>query len=212
VIDLFNYAKRDRYLVSDEAWVEDRTYHIGEISQTTGLRKCFVNGNIVWLDPSQGHDFLNSKMPKQTEINLAKSAKSARADGTINLNGNIKTEAAKYLKYMKNSWNKNPAKVRHLHDVKVKLNSFSNFHFYHGKNGKPRTKKEIAERAACLPYVRDILERSGKPADHRVNPKTKEESYTIVGNANINNKKQEIAVVITKQPNGYFYLSTFQLR
>lgn len=193
------------------AWVEDRTkYQIGDISKTTGLKKCFVNGNIVWLDPKQNNDFLQSKMTKKDTRRLAESAKPARSDGKLNNTGNPIKDARNYLNYMKTTWNKNPVQVRHLHNVFVTLNKKSSEHLFYS-HGQRRPVSQIKERSECLPYVKDILSRSGKPADHTINNKG-EESYTFVGNAVINNKKRNILVVISKDKGHYYYLSVFKIK
>ena len=67
------------------------------------------------------------------------------------------------------------------------------------------------ERAECLPYVRDILERTGKPAEHLISGGN--ESYSVIGKANINGTEQGIKVIISKHTDGrYFYLSVFSLK
>ena len=206
--DLFAYAKRDRYAnITEDA----KHYKIGEISTKTGLQKCLVNGNIVWLLPNQQSDFLQTRMQKSDAKVLASSAKLARADGYISFKGNIKNAAKNYLNHMKISWNKNPIKIKYLNNAFVVLNNFSIHHFFYSKNNKPRPITEIKERAECLPYVKDILERSGKPVDHTINNKG-EESYTFIGKAKINNNIKKILVVISKEPKGFFYLSTFNLK
>lgn len=83
-------------------------------------------------------------------------------------------------------------------------------HLFYTK-GKKRSVHEILERAECLPYIRDILERTGKPAEHLI---TKgKESYSIIGKANINGTEQGIKIIISKHTDGrYFYLSVFCLK
>lgn len=191
--------------------IEDaKRYKIGEISTRTGLQKCLVNGNIVWLLPNQKSNFNQGKLNKADTILLAKSAKKARADGYLKNTGNVKQDATQYLNYMKSTWNKNPVKARYLNNAKVRLNNMSYKHLFESK-GKLRSLKEVKQRAECLPYVRDILERSGKPSDHII--KNGKESYTIVGKAIVNNKQREIQVVISRdQKSRYFYLSVFKLK
>lgn len=206
--DLFAYAKRDRYAnITEDA----KHYKIGEISTKTGLQKCLVNGNIVWLLPNQQSNFLQTRMQKSDAKVLASSAKLARADGYISFKGNIKNDAKRYLNYMQTTWTKNPVKARYLNNAEVRLNKMSFKHLFETK-GKPRTATEIKERAECLPYVRDILERTGKPSDHTIDAKGNE-SYTIVGRANINKKNRDINVVISRSKNNkYFYLSVFKIK
>ena len=186
-------------------------YEIGEISKKTGKQKCLINGNIVWLLPSQKSDYLQTRMTKADSKDLASSAKLARADGSIIFGQNIRQSARKYLNYMQTSWTKNPVKARYLKNAEIRLNNMSYKHLFETK-GKPRPVAQIKERAECLPYVRDILERSGKPADHTIDANGKE-SYTIVGRANINKKDRNIKVVISRNKNDeYFYLSVFEIK
>ncbi len=111
---------------------------------------------------------------------------------------------------MQTTWAKNPVKARYLNNAEIRLNSMSYKHLFETK-GEPRPSAEIKERAECLPYVRDILERTGKPSDHTIDEKGKE-SYTIVGRANINQKDRSIKVVISRNKNDeYFYLSVFKI-
>lgn len=76
---------------------------------------------------------------------------------------------------------------------------------------KHREPEDVRARAECLPYLRDILQRTGKPAKY-TNDNGKE-SYTIVGRAKINNADRKVVVVIRKQPSDkYFHLSAFQMK
>lgn len=186
-------------------------YKIGEISTKTGLQKCLVNGRIVWLLPKQNSNFLQQKMSKPDTKALAKSCKRARPDGAVSFTKGIKNGARDYLNHMAVSWRANPVKVPFLNYAKVGLNSFSSYHLFYTHN-KPRPIGEIKDRAECLPYVRDVLERAGKPADHYINSKG-EESYSIVGRANISGSDREMVVVISKDRHkNYFYLSVFKLK
>ncbi len=163
-----------------------------------------------WLLPGQNSDYLQTRMQKSDAKQLASSAKLARADGYISFKGNINNDAKRYLNYMQTTWTKNPVKARYLNNAEVRLNSMSYKHLF-GSKGKPRSAAEIKERAECLPYVRDILERTGKPSDHTIDAEGKE-SYTIVGRANINQKDRNIKVVISRNKNDeYFYLSVFKI-
>ncbi len=186
-------------------------YKIGEISQKTGLQKCLVNNRIVWLLPNQNSNFLQKKMSKPDTKQLAKSCKKARPDGIISFRNGIKNGARNYFKHMTNSWAQKPVKVPFLNNAKVGLNQFSIHHLFVTK-GKPRPLKEVKDRAECLPYVRDVLERAGKPADHYFNKKG-EESYSIVGKANFNGIDREMEVIISKDKHkNHFYLSVFKLK
>lgn len=192
--------------------MDARKYKIGEISTKTGLQKCLVNGRIVWLLPKQNSNFLQQKMSKPDTKALAKSCKRARPDGAVNFSSGIKNGARSYLKHMAVSWKKNPVKIPFLkNNSEVGVNGFSTYHLFVTK-GKPRPLKEIKARAECLPYVRDVIERAGKPADHYFNKKH-EESYSIVGRANINGNDREIQVIISRDKQSrLFYLSVFKLK
>lgn len=189
---------------------DDKKYNIGEISTKTGLQKCLINGYIVWLLPKQNSNFMQGKMTKSDTKQLAKSTKLARPDGTLKSTGNVRRDATQYLNYMKSQWTKHPVKAPYLNNATIGLNAMSYKHLFETK-GKQRSIAEIKTRAECLPYVRDILERTGKPADHTI--KNGKESYTIVGSANINGMRREIQVVISKARTGHhYYLSVFNLK
>ena len=194
-----------------DCFVEDaKHYNIGEVSSKTGLQKCLVNGRIVWMLPKQKSDFYHGKIGKGDEKKLAKSAKLARPDGKIIFTGNTRKSARNYLNYMKSTWSKNPVICPFLNYARVGLNNKSYEHLFK-TNGKPRPVSQVKERAECLPFVRDILQRTGKPADHSF--KNGKESYSIVGRADINNVKQEVLVVISREPSdNYFYLSVFKIK
>lgn len=150
-------------------------------------------------------------MQKSDTKQLAKSCKRARPDGTISFANGVKNGARNYLQHMTVTWSQNPVRVPFLNNAKVGINQFSKYHLFVTK-GKPRPISELKDRAECLPYVRDILERSGKPADHYVNNRG-EESYSIVGRANINGKDREMVVVISKDKSKHlYYLSVFKLK
>lgn len=186
-------------------------YNIGEISQKTGLQKCLINGRTVWLLPGQNSNFLNKKMSKPDTKQLAKSCKKARADGYVSFKSGVKNGARNYLNHMTNTWKTNPVKVPFLNNATIGINKFSHYHLFNTK-GKPRSLPEIKRRAECLPYVRDILERTGKPADHYTNSKG-QESYSIVGKANIGGKDRELQVIISKDSHkNHYYLSVFRLK
>lgn len=201
----------DFYYWNNPLILDAHKYEIGEISKTTGLQKCLINGRIVWLLPGQNSDFLHKKMSKPDTKQLAKSCKKARADGYINFNKSIKNAARSYLNHMTKAWQQNPVRVPFLNNAIIGINKFSHYHLFKTK-GKPRSEKEIRSRAECLPYVRDILERTGKPADHYINNKG-QESYSIVGRANINGIDRELQVIISKDSHkNHYYLSVFKLK
>ncbi len=197
-----------------DAFVEDaKHYNIGEISEKTGLQKTLVNGRIVWLLPKQGGGFYQGKMGVGSEKMLAGTAKLARPDGQIVFTErrNIRNDARSYLNHMYVSWKNNPVICPFLNYARVGLNNKSFDHLFK-THGKLRPPNVVKDRAECLPYVRDILQRTGKPADHFINARG-EESYSIVGLANINNRNQEVLVVISREPSdNYFYLSVFKIK
>lgn len=208
-IKIITYPDFEEIIIKENELVEDaQKYKIGDISQKTGLQKCMVNGRIVWLLPHQNGNFKQAKMQKATLKLLAKSAKKAKPDGKLNVKS-VK-DAHNYLNYMITTWKKNPVKSPFFNNARIRLDRMSYNHLFQTK-GKQRPSHEIIERAECLPYVRDILERTGKPAEHLIS--NENESYSIIGKANINGTEQGIKVIISKHTDGrYFYLSVFSLK
>lgn len=181
--------------------IEDAVhYEIGEISKKTGLQKCLINGRIVWLLPKQNKNFSNEGLGNSALRQLAKSAKKARTMKPL-LNPTV-SDARKYLIAMSKDWKTDHVICPFLGNARIRFNEKSIEHFF-WTNGKKRPEKDVIERAECLPYIRDILERSGKPAEHLI--KGDKESYSIVGRADINGKDRGIKVVITKHQNGNMY-------
>lgn len=203
------YPDFEEILIKDQELIEDaQKYNVGDISKKTGLQKCMVNGRIVWLLPHQNGNFTQAKMQKADLKLLAKSAKKAKPDGKLNA-PSVK-EAQNYLNYMINTWKTHPVKSPFFNNARIRLDRMSYNHLFQTK-GKQRSSREIIERAECLPYVRDILERTGKPAEHLISGGN--ESYSVIGKANINGTEQGIKVIISKHTDGrYFYLSVFSLK
>lgn len=193
-----NQIKELRELIEDA-----KRYEINEISEKTGLQKCLVEGRIVWLLPVQNQSFSNESLGDAGLKRLAKSAKKARAAKPLN-NLTIK-DIKKYLIEMSKDWKNNPVKCPFLGNTRVRFDDKGFEHFFKTK-GKERPKNEVIERAECLPFMRDIIERSGKPAEHLKNKNG--ESYSIIGKAIINGKERGIKVIIERRPSGnYFYFS-----
>lgn len=63
--DAFNYAKRDKYLVTDTAWTQDsrKTYQVGQISEKTGLQK---QPDGSWAEPGKNQNSSSLKIEKTT--------------------------------------------------------------------------------------------------------------------------------------------------
>ena len=208
-IHVLTYPDFEEVILTEDALIEDaKKYEIGDISTKTGLQKCLVNGRIVWLLPHQGQGFSNTKLSKGDLKTLAKSAKIASADGQ--LNAPTVKDAEKYMQFMMSSWKQNPVKSPLFNNARIRLDRMSYNHLFKTK-GKQRAPKEFIERAECLPYVRDILERSGKPAEHLIYNGS--ESYSVIGKANINGADKGIKIIISRHTDGrYFYLSVFSLK
>lgn len=208
-ITILTYPDFEEIKQSENSLAEDaEKYNIGDISKKTGLQKCLVNGRIVWLLPHQGQGFSRSKMQKNDLKKLAKSARKAKADGK--LNSLTVKEAESYMKYMITSWKKSPVKSPLFNNSRIRLDRMSYNHLFQTK-GNQRSANEIIERAECLPYVRDILERSGKPAEHLVY--NGNESYSVIGKAEMNGTEQGIKIIVSRHTDGrYFYLSVFSLK
>lgn len=208
-IRVVQYPDFEEYQLTETGMIEDATqYNIGDISKKTGLQKCLVNGRIVWLLPHQGSGFSKTKMTKGDLKTLAKSSKKARSDAQLQT-PTVKG-AKNYMKYMMSSWKKNPVKSPFFNNAKIRLDGMSYKHLFE-THGKQRPSADIVRRAKCLPYVRDILQRTGKPAEHLVG--TKDESYSVIGKANIDGIDQGIKVLVSKHTDGkYFYLSVMDLK
>lgn len=203
------YPDFEEYILTEPGLIEDATtYNIGDISQKTGLQKCLVNGRIVWLLPHQGSGFSQAKMAKADLKTLAKSAKKARPDNQ--LQAPTVKGAKQYMKYMMSTWKQKPVVSPLFNNAKVRLDGMSYKHLFE-THGKPRPSADIVRRAKCLPYVRDILERTGKPAEHLIS--NKDESYSVIGKANIDGVDRGVKVIVSKHTDGkYFYLSVMDLK
>ena len=191
--------------------VEDaHKYEIGEISKKTGLQKCLVNGRIVWLLPSQFQGFNNGRLTDNDLNTLLKSCKKARQSPNYAPKKPTVQEALNCYSDMKNDWNNNPVICPFLNGAKIRLDAASDEHFTKTK-GKPRPPNDIIRRGYLLTYVRDILERSGKPAEHIKN--NNKESFSIVGKGNIKGIDKGIKVVITRKNKGkYYYFSVMDIQ
>lgn len=208
-IRVAQYPDFEEFILSEPGLIEDaQTYNIGDISKKTGLQKCLVNGRIVWLLPHQSSGFSQTKMAPGDLKTLAKSTKKAKPDSQLQT-PTVKG-AKKYMKYMMGSWKTNPVTSPFFNNAKIRLDGMSYKHLFE-THGKPRPPADIVRRAKCLPYVRDILQRTGKPAEHLVGKKN--ESYSIVGKANIDGTDRGIKVIVSKHTDGkYFYLSVMDLK
>lgn len=190
--------------------MDARKYQIGEISTKTGLQKCLVNGRIVWLMPSQKGDFNNGRLSDDDLNTLLKSCKKARASSNYGPKKPTVQEAINCYYDMKRDWTKNPVKSPFFKGAKIRLDQFSDFHFTHKKGGDLRKAGDIVRRGYLITYVRDILERSGKPAEHTVDGKN--ESYCVVGKANIKGVDKGIKVIVSRHTDGrYYYFSVMDV-
>ena len=106
-------------------------------------------------------------------------------------------------------WNERPVKCPILNGVRIRLDKDSYTHLVK-KDGKKRNDNDIIRRCTLLPYVRDILERTGKPAEYSRDKRN--ESYAIVGKANVQGIDKGIKVVVQRHTDGkYFYFSVMDI-
>ena len=202
--DFENKEPRNQELIDDA-----RKYEIGEISEKTGLQKCMVNGRIIWLLPHQ-NGFTDKKITEGQMKKLARSAKKARPDGS--LNAPTVEGARNYMNYIMKTWRKNPVRSPFFNNARIRLDQTSYNHLFEEKPGIKRDDPDIVRRAKCLPFLRDILERTGKPARH-VRDKYNEDEYTVVGKAIIEGQERGIKAVIVRRTDGhYYYLSVMDLK
>ena len=208
-IKIITYPDFEEIFIKDQLLIEDaQKYNVGDISQKTGLQKCMVNGRIVWLLPHQNGNFTQAKMQKADLKILAKSAKKAKPDTQQQIQ-TVK-EAKKYIKNMMKTWKTNPVVSPFFNNSKIRLDGMSYKHLFE-THGRQRPSADIVRRAKCLPFVRDILQRTGKPAEHLITQKN--ESYSIIGKANIDGIVRGIKIIVTKHTDGkYFYLSVMDLK
>lgn len=63
-----------------------------------------------------------------------------------------------------------------------------------------------------MPYIRDILERSGKPAEHLID-KYSDNVYSVVGKGVIDGVEKGIKALVVRRTDGhYYYLSVMDLK
>ena len=63
-----------------------------------------------------------------------------------------------------------------------------------------------------MPYIRDILERSGKPAEHLID-KYNDNVYSIVGKGIIDGVEKGIKALVVRRTDGHdYYLSVMDLK
>lgn len=212
VIHVLTYPDFEEVVLSENELVEDaKKYNIGDISTKTGLQKCLVNGQIVWLLPIQNSGFNNGRLNNTDLNNLLKSCKKARVSQNYSPKKPTVQEALNCYYDMKKDWNTTPVKSPFFNGAKIRLDKNSDFHFTHKKGGLPRNPNDIIRRGYLLPYVRDILERSGKPAEHIIDKNN--ESYSIAGKANIKGIDKGIKIIISRHTDGrYFYFSVMDIQ
>ena len=167
--------------------------------------------NILRLqkDNKETFGFNYGKLSKDEYRKIAESSKPAKADKSIDLN-NLPQSARDYLDYMMKSWNENKVISPIFNNVRIRFDGDSYKHFFKGKKGE-RSQEEIEKRAKCLPYIRDILERTGKRCALIQNDKG-QLAYSVVGRAVIDSEDTVIKVIVTKKRGRkYFYLSVNNL-
>ena len=184
-------------------------YEIGEISKKTGKQKCLINGKIIWLLPIQNGTFNNGRLSPSDLNELLKSCKKAKASPNYAPKKPTLREALKCYNDMKQDWIKNPVISPFFNNARIRLDKDSDYHFTHTRGAK-RNSNDIIRRGYLLPYVRDILERSGKPAEHTIDKNN--ESYSIAGKANIKGTDKGIKIIVSRHTDGkYYYFSIMDI-
>ena len=149
--------------------------------------------------------FRYGKLTKDEYRAIAMQSKPAKADGTIDL-ANLPKSAEDYLSYMMKDWNERKVISPIFDNTRIRFDGDSYRHFFKGKKGD-RSPEEIELRAKCLPYIRDILERTGKKGVLIQNDKN-QLAFSVLGRANINGFDTAIKIIVTKKKGRkYFYLS-----
>ena len=198
-------------IVREKLLTEDAEhYEIGEISKKTGKQKCLINGKIIWLLPIQNGTFNNGRLSPSDLNELLKSCKRAKPSPNYAPKKPTLTEALKCYNYMKQDWAKNPVKSPFLNNARIRLDKNSDYHFTHTRGAK-RNPNDIVRRGYLLPYIRDILERTGKPAEHTIDKNN--ESYSIVGKANLNGTDKGIRIIVSRHTDRrYYYFSVMDIK
>lgn len=131
------------------------------------------------------HQNGNFTQAKMQKADLKILAKSVKkAKPDGKLNAPSVKEAQNYLNYMINTWKTHPVKSPFFNNARIRLDRMSYNHLFQTK---------------------------GKPTEHLISGGN--ESYSVIGKANINGTEQGIKVIISKHTDGrYFYLSVFSLK
>lgn len=209
IIHVLTYPDFEETILTEDALIEDaKKYEIGQISEKTGLQKCLVNGRIIWLLPMQNSGFVNRRLSTDEMNTLLKSCKRAKPTEEVKKLQSSK-EALKNYTNLVIDWKERPVKSPILNGIRIRLDNESYTHLVK-KNGKPRNENDIIRRCSLLPYMRDILERTGKPAEHTI--KDGNERFSIVGKANINGTDKGIKILIKRKTDGkYYYFSIMDI-
>ena len=158
--------------------------------------------------PIQNSGFINRRLEPNEMNTLLKSCKKARPTEEVKYTKNV-NEALKHYTNLVIDWNDKPVKSPIMNGIRIRLDNESYTHLVK-KNGKPRKENDIIRRCILLPYMRDILERTGKPAEHTI--KDGNERYSIVGKANINGTDKGIKILIKRKTDGkYYYFSVMDI-
>ena len=151
------------------------------------------------------YKFPNEKSVKGSLKDVAKNARPATADGSIDFS-DFDNSVNRYLIHMRDDWNDNVLNSPLFDNARIRFDGDSFHHFYfHGRNRRPQ--EELEARAKCLPYIRNILESSGIEGCCSVD-KDNHLGYVVMGRATIDGKDTAIKIIITKKKKGkLFYLS-----
>lgn len=158
--------------------------------------------------PVNTFDYPIGKKQKGELRKIAKTANIALADWTLDLS-DFKTSVSRCLIHLKNDWNANIVKSPLFNNARIRFDGDSFRHFYYsGRNA--RSQRELELRAKCLPYLRNIIEKSGVKACCSV--ENGQLGFVIMGRSKIDGKDTAIKVIIAKKKKDkLYYLSVNNL-
>ncbi len=133
---------------------------------------------------------------------IAKSATPATADGSIDFS-DFDNSVKNYLKGLENDWNTNFVYSPLFGNTRIRFDSDSYRHFYFSGR-KMRPKDELEARAKCLPFLRNIIEKTGVKGCCSLNDEG-HLGFVIMGKAKIDGKDTAIKVIIAKKKKDKMY-------
>ena len=204
--DLLAYMKRDKYAMTDDAWLQDQRGVKANIGEFT-VRRDGVYRKITETEfrKVNTYGYPIEKKEKGELKQIAKTAKPATADGAIDIS-DFNNSVNDYLRKLEKDWNSVFVYSPLMENARIRFDSDSYHHFYYSGR-RPRGKDELEARAKCLPFLRDIIEKSGVKGSCSLDEKN-HLAFVIMGRANIDGKDTAIKVIIAKKKKEkYYYLS-----